>query len=450
MPAQSPPETQVLSKEDVQHLRAKLLCPALTTSYSNTGPLMIMKGKGVYLYDEHGQSYLDTRNNVAHVGHAHPTVAAAIADQAAELSTNTRYLHPNLVLLAEKLLAKCPPPLKRVIFVNSGSEANDLALRLAWAHTRNQDIVVLDRAYHGHTATTINVSPYKAEGKGGSGLPKWVHKVSCPDTYRGPHRGPDAAQKYADEVKSVCDRVGQVAAFIMESGLSVGGVILPPAGYLPAVYKAVRAAGGICIADEVQTGFGRFGTHFWAFEEQGVVPDIITLGKPIGNGMPLAAVVTTEEISTSFHNGMEYFNTFGGNTLSCAAGLAVLDVLEKEGLQAHALEVGTYLKSRLQALSQGQSLIGQVRGQGLFIGIEFVQDRKSLAPATTETSVICSRLKEIHRILTSIDGPHANVLVLKPPLCFSFTDANRFVTALSDVLDMLTPADIAIAQHTPT
>ena len=441
---------RALTKEQTYQMRQQYTCPALSVSYANTDPLMVMSGAGAYLYDDAGAAFLDTRNNVAHLGHQHPAVVAAVQAQVAELNTNTRYLHPNLVLLAERLLATLPSPLAKVFFVNSGSEANDLALRLAWTHTRNRDVVVVDHAYHGHTASTVDISPYKAEGKGGLGLPAWVHKVACPDTYRGPHRGADAGAKYAAEVQDVCARAGRVAAFFVESGMSVGGVILPPEGYLAAAYAAVRAAGGVCVADEVQTGFGRFGTHFWGFQQQHVVPDIVTMGKPFGNGMPLAAVVTTRAVADSFATGMEYFNTFGGNPVVCAAGLAVLETIEQQGLQQHAREVGDYLKAAFTNMSAEFPLIGHVRGAGLFLGVEFVRDRETLEPAAAETSLICSRLKDRHRVLTSIDGPHNNVLVLKPPMCFGQREADAFVDAMRHVMAGLTARDIANAEHTPT
>ena len=275
--------------------------------------------------------------------------------------------------------------------------------------------------------------------------------MPCPDTFRGLHRGSEAAEQYASTVVEACKEAGEVAAFFVESGMSVGGVILPPRGYLQAAYKAVRQAGGVCVADEVQVGFGRFGDFFWGFEEQDVVPDIVTMGKPFGNGMPLAAVVTTKQVSDTFCNGLEYFNTFGGNPVCCAAGLAVLDVIQEEQLQEHAAAVGSYVREQIQQLSRRHALIGDVRGRGLFIGIEFVRNRDTLEPATAETSEICSRMKSEHRILMSIDGPHDNVLVMKPPMCFSMADANRMVHAMGEILSTLVgPSAGAPVTHTPT
>eukprot|EP00854_Cymbomonas_tetramitiformis_P011938 gene11938-14100_t len=313
-------EAQNMPKSEVRKLRSSLFCKAQSVSYENTNPLMIVGGSKQYLWDEAGTKYLDTRNNVA------------------TLNTNSRYLHPNLTLLAKKLTATLPAELRVCFFVNSGSEANDLALRLAFTHTRNSDVVVVDRAYHGHTKAVIEISPYKYEHEGGPGKANHIHKVGCPDTFRGPHTSADpaAGTKYAAQVRDACAAAegGKVAAFFVESGMSVAGVIIPPEGYLAECFKHVRAAGGVCVADEVQTGFGRFGTHYWGFQQQGVVPDIVTMGKPFGNGMPLAAVVCSQAVAESFHNGLEYFNTFGGNPVCAAAGLAVLEVVEEEQLQA--------------------------------------------------------------------------------------------------------------------
>jgi len=449
-------EVDGMSKSDVLALRRQHFSKAQSISYANTDPLLIVRGQGSRLFDDQGRSFLDTRNNVCHVGHAHPKVAAAVSDQVAVLNTNTRYLHPNICLLAKRLTATFPQDsgLEVCFFVNSGSEANDLACRLAFARTVSRDIIVVDHGYHGHTQQVIDISPYKFDHKGGEGKKPNIHKVPCPDTFRGPHRGagPDAGSKYAEYVQAACAAApgGKVAAFFVESGMSVGGVIMPPPGYLSAAYKAVRNAGGVCVADEVQVGFGRFGEFFWGFEQQGVSPDIVTMGKPFGNGMPLAAVVTTRAVAESFENGLEYFNTFGGNPVCCAAGLAVLDIIQDESLQANAADVGVYLRQHLLQLAERQPLIGDVRGSGLFIGIEFVREKVQLTPATQETSIICARMKDDHRILMSIDGPSDNVLVIKPPLCFSREDANQVIAALEQVLSSLGAVDLSSMGHTPT
>ena len=449
-----PPKAELLAA------RRRDFCPAQTISYANTDPLLIVEGSGARLVDEAGRSFLDTRNNVCHVGHAHPRVAAAVSAQVSQLNTNTRYLHPNVCALARRLLDTMPAPLRDgvVFFVNSGSEANDLALRLARsANQRAADrVLVVDHAYHGHTVAVIGLSPYKFEHKsfGGHGKPSYVTKLPAPDTYRGPHRGADAAAKYAASVTAACAAEGDkgVCAFFIESGMSVAGVILPPAGYLPACYAAVRAAGGVCVADEVQTGLGRFGSTWWGFEQQGVCPDIVTMGKPMGNGMPLAAVVCTRAVSEAFAAGPEYFNTFGGNPVCAAAGLAVFDAIEADGLRANAQKTGEWLRTTLRALAETPegALIGDVRGAGLFMGVEFVKDRATRQPATTETNLLCSRLKDEHRILTSIDGPHDNVLVVKPPLCFGVAEAAQLVDALRAELQAIGTIDLSKVTHTPT
>jgi 4-aminobutyrate aminotransferase-like enzyme len=329
--------------------------------------------------------------------------------------------------------------LRVCFFVNSGSEANDLALRLARTHTRRTDIIVIDGAYHGNLTSLIEISPYKFDGPGGTGAPPHVHKVPTPDLYRGIFRADDlrAAQKYADFVDAAIGnarrRGSGAAAFICEPVMSCAGQIPLPAGYLKSVYAQVRAAGGICIADEVQVGFGRLGSHFWAFETQDVVPDIVTLGKPIGNGHPLGAVVTTPEVAASFANGMEYFNTFGGNPVSCAVGLAVLDVIEDEGLQSRARSVGDRLKSGLQDLIGQHRIVGDVRGLGMFLGVELVRDRGSREPAGDEASYVAERMKE-RGVLVSTDGPAHNVLKIKPPLAFNESDADLFVDTLHAIL----------------
>lgn len=417
--------------------RRKHLGPSLSVSYQE--PLHIVRGWRQYLYDSSGRPYLDGVNNVCHVGHSHPYVVQAAQRQMTLLNTNTRYLHEHLVTYAERLAATLPAPLSVCFFVCSGSEANELALRLARTCTGRQDMIVVDGAYHGHTTALIEISPYKFNGPGGKGAPSYIHPVEMPDLYRGRYRAgdPAAGLKYAAEVRAVIERLAGAgcapAGFICESLLSCGGQIVLPAGYLAEVYRQVRAAGGVCIADEVQVGFGRVGSHFWGFETQGVVPDIVTLGKPIGNGHPLAAVITTPEIAAAFNNGMEYFNTFGGNPVSCAVGLAVLDVIEAEKLQSQARQVGTYLLAELEKLKASHALIGDVRGLGLFLGIELVRDRETLEPAAEQASALVNRLKE-RGILLSTDGPWHNVIKFKPPLVFSRENADFLVAMLDENL----------------
>jgi len=410
--------------------RKEKLGPSLSLSYKS--PLHLVAGSRQFLFDPAGRRYLDCVNNVAHVGHSHPYVVRAATEQMTRLNTNTRYLHELLIEYSERLIATLPPPLSVVYLVNSGSEANELALRLARAHTKRNDVIVVDCAYHGNTSAMIDISPYKFAGPGGGGCPPWVHTVPMPDVYRGPHRGQDAGPRYAQAVLEAGHQAelnGGVAAFFCESAVSCGGQIILPPGFLNDAYARVRALGGICIADEVQTGLGRAGTHFSMFEAQGVVPDIVTLGKPIGNGHPLGAVITTPEVAASFANGMEYFNTFGGNPVSCAVGLAVLDVIRDQELQANALEVGEYLREGLRQLMSRHDLIGDVRGQGLFIGIELVRDRGTLEPADREAASLVECLKT-RGVLLSTDGPFHNVIKIKPPLVFSHRDADEVIAGL--------------------
>ncbi|MGH6934306.1 MAG: aminotransferase class III-fold pyridoxal phosphate-dependent enzyme [Dongiaceae bacterium] len=424
-------------KDQLRALRDRHLSPSLSLSYA--APLKIVRGAGQFLYDEGGRPWLDMVNNVAHVGHCHPRVVKAGQDQMAVLNTNTRYLHDNVVEYARRLTETLPAPLNVCFFVNSGSEANDLALRLARAHTGRRDILVVDVAYHGNLGSLVDISPYKFNGPGGKGCPDGTWVAAKPDGYRGCHKygASDLGQLYSEDVRRNVEAIQAadrgVAAFFCESVMSCAGQVVLPDGYLKAAYESVRAAGGLCVADEVQVGFGRVGGHMWAFETQGVVPDIVTLGKPIGNGHPLAAVVTTPEIAASFANGMEYFNTFGGNPVSAAIGLAVLDVIRDEHLQHRALETGQRIMAGLEALKDKFALIGDVRGLGLFIGIELVKDRTSLEPAPRETKAIIEAMKR-RGILLSIDGPLYNVIKIKPPMVFNHADCDQFLAALGDVL----------------
>ena len=428
---------QERTTEETLASRRSLLGKNLSISYGK--PLKIVRGWMQYLYDETGRAYLDTYNNVPLVGHSHPRVTKAVQEQAALLNTNTRYLHDTVLRYADRLARLLPKPLSVCYFVNSGSEANELAFRMARAHTRREDVIVLEHAYHGHTNTLIDISPYKFNGPGGTGKKPWVHVAPIADDYRGLYRRGEQniGAKYAQSVGEICaamDKDGHgLAAFISETLPSVAGQIVFPPGYLAEAYRHVRAAGGVCIADEVQVGFGRLGTHLWGFETQGVVPDVVVLGKPIGNAFPLAAVVTTSEIAGAFANGMEFFSTFGGNPVSCAAGLAVLDVLEEEKLQANASRVGEIFKRRLCSLQEKHEIIGDVRGLGLFLGIDLVADRSSRAPAPKQASYMVNRLRECG-VLTGTDGPHHNVVKLRPPLIFSEADVELFCSTLDAVL----------------
>ena len=436
IPADRFPAQETDFRETLEKRRA-LLGKNLSFSYDR--PLKIVRGWMQNLYDDTGRAYLDVYNNVPLVGHSHPRVVRAAQEQLALLNTNTRYLHDNVNRYAERLTELLPDPLRVCFFVNSGSEANELALRLARTHTAKEDVIVLEHAYHGHTSTLIDISPYKFNGPGGSGKKPWVHVAPLADDFRGPYRREDkqAGAKYARDVEEILERARAegrgVAAYIAETLPSVGGQIVFPPDYLAEVYRHVRRADAVCIADEVQVGFGRLGTHFWGFETQGVVPDIVVLGKPIGNAFPLAAVVTTPEIANSFNNGMEFFSTFGGNPVACAAGLAVLDVLEEENLRPHALRLGAHLIEGLKSLQVRHALIGDVRGSGLFLGIDLVLDRETREPAPLQASYVVNRLRDCG-ILTGADGPHHNVIKLRPPLVFSAADAELFVNRLDAIL----------------
>lgn len=400
-------------------------------------PVRFIRGRGNYLFDDRGLPYLDLYNNVCHVGHCHPRVVEAAHRQMARLNTNTRYLYDGLLDYADRICATLPEPLARCFVVNSGSEANELALRLARAHTGRRDVIVLENAYHGHTQTLIDISPYKFDRAGGSGKPDWVHIAPMPDGYRGPFKGQgrEAGIAFGDAVGRVISELERPPmAFIAESLPSVGGQIIPPEAYFETALGHVRASGGVCILDEVQVGFGRVGTHLWGFEQQGVVPDIVVMGKPIGNGHPMGLVVTTDAIAQSLaDSGMEFFSTFGGNPVSCAIGLAVLDVIEDEGLQQHALEVGGLLRDGLRGLMDRHALIGDVRGTGLFIGVELVEDRETLAPATRAARALVDGLRQ-RRILTGTDGPFDSVVKIKPPMTLSEEDARAAVEAVDAVL----------------
>jgi 4-aminobutyrate aminotransferase-like enzyme len=430
-----------MTNDEILAARRRFVGGNISVGYRR--PLQVVRGAMQYLFDEAGRRYIDAYNNVPHVGHCHPRVVEAAAGQLRALNTNTRYLDEHLARFAERLAATMPEPLRICYFVNSGSEANELALRLARTHSRNYDLIVLDAAYHGNTTTLIDISPYKFNRPGGLGKPPWVHVVPMPDTFRGEYRSRapsnhpdrDTGEQYANAVaRSIGKLRGRgLCGFIAESCPSVGGQIMLPPGYLAAVYRHVRDAGGVCIADEVQTAYGRIGTHFYAFEEQGVVPDIVVLGKPIGNGFPLGAVVTTAEIAASFDNGMEFFSTFGGSTVPCAVGLAVLDVVRDEQLQAHAREVGDHLLGRLRRLPERSALVGDVRGSGLFIGVELVRDRNTLEPAAAEASDVVNLLRE-DGILIGTDGPYHNVLKIRPPMPFSAEDADVLATAMESAL----------------
>ncbi|MCJ7465304.1 MAG: aminotransferase class III-fold pyridoxal phosphate-dependent enzyme, partial [Maribacter sp.] len=398
-------------------------------------PIKMVRGAGQYLLDQFGKKYLDTVNNVAHVGHENYTVVKAGQDQMALLNTNSRYLHENINSLAKEILATLPKELSVLHFVNSGSEANELAIRMVKAATGQRDIIASEVGYHGNTNMCIDISSYKFDGKGGQGAPEHTHIFPLPDAFRGTYRGNHVGKEYAKEVQLQIDKIHKkkrgVGALIIEPIISCGGQIELPEGFLSQAYEYIRNAGGLCISDEVQTGCGRMGKTFWGFQLHGVVPDIVTMGKPLGNGHPLAAVACTREVADAFANGMEYFNTFGGNPVSCAIGRAVLQTVKREKLQENALKVGDFLKSSLWQLAEEFPIIGDVRGQGLFLGIELVN--ADLEPLGEQTDYLANRMKD-QGILMSTDGPDHNVLKIKPPLVFTEDNAKELIFYLRKIL----------------
>jgi 4-aminobutyrate aminotransferase-like enzyme/Ser/Thr protein kinase RdoA (MazF antagonist) len=421
---------------DLEQRRSTQLGYGLSVSYS--APLHMLRGVRQYLFDASGRRYLDTVNNVAHVGHEHPAVVEALTRQGQILNTNSRYLHEEILKFAEELTATLPDQLSVVHFVNSGSEANELALRMCETWTGSRNMVAVEVGYHGNTGRTIDVSSYKFDGKGGAGAPPQTALLPIPDVFRGRHRDPQTAgREYAAYVDAAIAKFSargeRVGGVIIESILSCGGQIVLPEGYLREVYQKIRAAGGLCIADEVQVGLGRVGKHFWGFELQGVVPDIVTIGKPIGNGHPLGAVVCTPKVARAFANGMEYFNTFGGNPVSSAVGRAVLSVVQREGLQQRAKETGNHLLQLLRELQTHHSIIGDVRGHGLFLGFELIAEPTTLAPATAQAKYLKNRMRQLG-FLMSTDGPDENVLKIKPPMCFDRKNGEQLVEYLDRVL----------------
>jgi len=425
----------MLNRNQLLELRKKYLSPSLSLSYDK--PLHIVRAKGQFLYDSKGDRYLDAVNNIQHVGHCHPKVVSAASEQYGILNTNTRYLDETVINYAKDLTNYLPNGLTTCFFTNSGSESNDLALRLARTATDSKETIVLDGAYHGHVSSLIDISPYKHNSKGGSGPPSYVHTLPMPDSYRGKYRGDEALTGYIDELKNILYSIKKngknISAFVVESIMGCGGQLILPDGFLERAFELVRDEGGVCIADEVQIGFGRVGSKFWGFETANVQPDIVTMGKSMGNGHPLSVVVTKKQIADKFNNGMEYFNSFGGNPVSCAVGKAVLNVIEDEKLQQNAHKVGEYLLEKLKQIQGEFPLIGQVRGMGLFIGIELIKEKSKLIPAHAEAEKVVNEMMR-KRILLSTDGPDHNVIKIKPPMVFSTENADELVLNLSEVL----------------
>jgi len=424
----------MLNRNEIFKLRKAHLAPSLSMSYNT--PLHIVKGFGQYLYDSEGNRYLDAVNNIQHVGHSHPKIAKVAEKQFKNLNTNTRYIDETIVKYAKALTDKLPENLDVCFFTNSGSEANDLALRIARTITNSNQTIVLGAGYHGNLSSLVDISPYKHEGPGGAGAPDFVHTIPRPDKFRGKYRGDNTVDAYVSEVIKIIDNIKQnkknVSAFMVESLMGCGGQIVLPESFLKKTFKLINDVGGINIADEVQIGFGRMGSSFWGFETCDVIPDIVTMGKSMGNGHPIAAVVTTKEIADKFNNGMEYFNSFGGNPVSCSIGNEVLNIIEDEDLQKNALEVGSYLITQLRTLDH--PLIGDIRGIGLFVGIELIKNKELLSPATSEAKLIENHMKD-HGILISTDGPDHNVLKIKPPMIFNHENADELVYNLSSILN---------------
>lgn len=407
-------------------------------AYYNSPP-QIERGRGEHMYDVTGRSYLDMVNNVTIVGHGHPRLVDAIRRQWARLNTNSRFHYAGVAEFSERLAGLAPEGLDTVFLVNSGSEAVDLALRLAWAHSGSRNIVSLLEAYHGWTVASDAVSTSIADNpRALETRPPWVHPVTAPNTYRGPFRGEDTASYYVESVEQALaklqDRGENLAGFIAESVYGNAGGISLPQGYLKEVYRLVREAGGVCIADEVQVGYGRLGHYFWGFEEQGVVPDIITIAKGMGNGHPLGAVICAREIADSLEREGYFFSSAGGSPVSCAVGTTVLDIMADEGLQDNAREVGDHLRQRLEALGQRFPIIGAVHGMGLYLGLELVRNRDTLEPATWETMAICDRLLDLGVIMQPT-GDHLNVFKIKPPMCLTRESADFFADMVAKVLE---------------
>ena len=412
-----------VQKEKILLKRKKNIARNLSISYQD--PLHMLEAKGQFFYDEQGRRYLDCVNNISHVGHSNKFVHEALVSQNLKLNTNTRYLYNIINEYSDRLLKTFPKKLNKIFFVCTGSEANDLALRIAKNYTKAKNVLVMNNAYHGHTNSLIDLSPYKFNSKGGEGKKDYVHVLRMPDEIRGKwtNKNYKWVNKYIDEAEDVISKTfnkkNSLSSFFFESILGCGGQIELPKGYLKNIFKLVRKKNALCIADEVQTGFGRVGSNFWAFQEHGIVPDIVTLGKPMGNGHPIAAVVTTKKIADTFNNGMEYFNSFGGNPVSCAVGNAVLDVIEKDNLQKNSKVVGDYfIKKLTQIQKKFPNYISKISGKGLFIGIDFICNGDFLLPDAKLATKLINSLR-LKGILLSTDGPFNNVIKIKPPLVFN-------------------------------
>ena len=427
-----------VQKEKILLKRKKNIARNLSISYQD--PLHMLEAKGQFFYDEQGRRYLDCVNNISHVGHSNKFVHEALVSQNLKLNTNTRYLYNIINEYCDRLLKTFPKKLNKIFFVCTGSEANDLALRIAKNYTKAKNVLVMNNAYHGHTNSLIDLSPYKFNSKGGEGKKDYVHVLRMPDEIRGKwtNKNYKWVNKYIDEAEDVISKTfnkkNSLSSFFFESILGCGGQIELPKGYLKNIFKLVRKKNALCIADEVQTGFGRVGSNFWAFQEHGIVPDIVTLGKPMGNGHPIAAVVTTKKIADTFNNGMEYFNSFGGNPVSCAVGNAVLDVIEKDNLQKNSKVVGDYFIKKLKQIQKKfPKFISKISGKGLFIGIDFICNGDFLLPDAKLATKLINSLR-LKGILLSTDGPFNNVIKIKPPLVFNKDNVDFVCNEINEFL----------------
>ncbi len=415
--------------------RKKNIGPNLSLHYSK--PIHVIKSKGQYLYDKNNKKYLDAIGNIHVVGHCNKYVINAINKQSQILNTNTRYLYEIMDEYSKRILKYFPKKLSVIYFVCSGSEANDLALRIANNYSLGTEIFCIDNAYHGHTLSLIDISPYKFNSKGGNGKKSFVHVLDMPDVIRGKYslKNNLSVNNYIDDAITLINKISskkKISCFFSESILGCGGQVVLPKDYLKQLFKLIRSKGGICISDEVQTGFGRPGNNFWSFQNQDVIPDIVTLGKPMGNGHPIAALVTTRKIADSFNNGMEYFNSFGGTPVSLAAGNAVLDVIEKDKLQKNSFKIGKYLKTNLIELKKKyEKYIIDVRGEGLFLGLDFIKNGNPSLPNAKLANYIINDCKD-KGLLLSTDGPYDNVIKIKPPLIFNKGNADFLLNCVND------------------
>ncbi|TMS37739.1 hypothetical protein L596_004613 [Steinernema carpocapsae] len=444
---QASPSPKV-DKNELIEKRNKMIGSTCEIFYKDD-PFVVTKGEMQYLFDDRNRKFIDCISNVQHVGHSHPTVVGTITEQLNRSTCNVRFMSDKLTECAEALLKTLPAEIDTILFCNSGSEANDLALRLARDYTKHYDAIVLENAYHGHLTSTMEMSPYKFDHGCSIEQPNWVHVAPTPDTYRGKYRlrnneksdalAREQGKKYSDDVLRILEDIKTngrgCAAYISEALQSCGGQIIPPQEYFADVAKHMHAHGGIVIIDEVQTGFGRVGSNFWAHQmHEDFVPDIVTMGKPMGNGFPVAAVATRKEIADSLGGKVGYFNTYGGNPVACAAVLGVLKAIEEDNLLEHSKKMGELFESELTKLHQKHECIGDIRGVGMFWGIDLVKDRETREPDQKLALALIMKLRKEFGVLLNADGPHTNILKYKPPLQFNESDLLITMEALDSAL----------------